>query len=52
MLRLQCRIDFQHFNIKMNGLPGQRMVEINGNGVAVNFADHAGISPPSIAVKA
>ncbi len=52
MLRLQCRIDFQHFNIKMNGLPGQRMVEINGNGSPLISRITPGISLPSIAVKA
>src|SRR5690606_7017785 len=38
---LQYRIDLQHFNIKMDGAPGKRMVEIYGDGVAVDFADHA-----------
>ena len=41
MLLLQRRIDLQHFNIKMNSAPGQRMVEVNGDGIAVHFADHA-----------
>lgn len=40
MLCFQCWIDFQYFNIKMNGLFGQWMVEINGNGVVVNFVDY------------
>ena len=38
---LQCRIDLQHFYIKMDSAPGKRMVEVNGNRVAVDFADHA-----------
>src|SRR5690606_8758763 len=41
ILLLQCRIDLQHFDIKMNGTPGKRMVEIDGDRIAVDFSDHA-----------
>ncbi len=52
-LCLQRRIDFQHFNIKVNGVPASGWLKINGNRVAVDFANHAVHFPlPSIAVKA
>lgn len=40
MLFFQCWIDFQYFNIKMNSVFGQWMVEVNGDGIVVYFVDY------------